>query len=277
MIRNGLLALTVMSASSVAFAFPPAPHHTIEGVVRDSFGYEIEDEGTVYLKTGDGVQIAAPLLPGLLAEVSYRMEVPMDAGIAPGSYKATALSPLVPFTMEVQIGSQRYLPIEMKGATPEMGAAGGTSYIDLTLGVDEDGDGLPDAWELDLLHKLKRLNGIEDIDPDGDLDHDGLTNYEEYLAHTYAYDLVEGLALAVVSMDEDAYTLEFLAVDGHRYTIHESFDMQTWTVAKFSIQSGDGAVLEVLESEEIEVLRVSVPRGEGENGALFKLMIESVE
>lgn len=44
---------------------------------------------------------------------------------------------------------------------------------------DDDNDGMPDSWE-DLYPGLDPLVN----DADGDLDHDGVTNYEEYLAGT---------------------------------------------------------------------------------------------
>jgi hypothetical protein len=181
--------LAVLAVSS-ALAFPPAPHHLIKGMVRDQMGYPIEVEGTVIMKTISGVVIQAPLNPELFVDASYRLEVPMDAGVTSDRYMPTALSPLVPFTMEIRIGSQTYLPFEMSGDFASLGEAGGTTVIDLTLGVDSDGDGIPDLWEEALIAKTRLYETLEDVDPNGDLDGDGLTNYEEYLAHTYAYDVL---------------------------------------------------------------------------------------
>jgi hypothetical protein len=46
---------------------------------------------------------------------------------------------------------------------------------------DSDGDGFPDGWEVD--HSYNPLN-VNDPDPNGDNDNDGLTNREEYEHHT---------------------------------------------------------------------------------------------
>jgi glucose/arabinose dehydrogenase len=48
---------------------------------------------------------------------------------------------------------------------------------------DSDGDGLPDAWELQF--GLNPASASGDDGPDGDPDHDGLTNVQEYRAGTH--------------------------------------------------------------------------------------------
>jgi Bacterial TSP3 repeat len=60
-------------------------------------------------------------------------------------------------------------------------------------GVDTDGDGLPDAWELNLVGNLTTLNG------GGDNDGDGHTNLEEYLADTNPLDPSSNLSIALYS------------------------------------------------------------------------------
>ena len=274
------LALVAASIVSVGvFGFPPAPHHLIKGTVRDSQGYEIEVDGTVLLKTVTGVVINAPLTPSLFVDASYHMEVPMDAGVTPDSYKPTALNPLVPFTMEVRIGSQSYFPFEMSGDLGSLGVAGGTTVIDLTLGVDSDGDGIPDQWEQSLMSKTTRYNSLEDINPDDDLDGDGLSNYREYLANTYAYDVLDGLALKIVSVTEDEYTIRFLGISDHSYTIFGSSGMQAlnWTQRSFRLSTDDvsDSLRESYESGEVEVIEAVIPRADGEgNAAFFKLFVD---
>ncbi|MBK1875704.1 hypothetical protein [Pelagicoccus mobilis] len=269
-----VVGLGMMIAASVN-SFPPAPHHLIKGMVRDAMGYPVEDEGIVYLTTNNGVKIVAALAPSLYFEASYRMEVPMDAGVAPGAYKPTALNPLVPFTMRVEIGSQTYVPIEMSGANPSLGIAGGTSNIDLTLGVDSDGDGLPDLWEESVIAKSVRLNGLEDVDPGGDLDRDGLSNYEEYLAHTYAYDLLEGLDLKIKAVTEEAYFIEFLVIDGHSYSILGSSNMEEWGKQLFEVTSevSDEELTRDYSADDVKIIEVAIPRSQGE-AAFFKLKVE---
>ncbi|MGK0238286.1 MAG: hypothetical protein ACI92G_001751 [Candidatus Pelagisphaera sp.] len=278
-LRSGL-ALIVASITSVAvIAFPPAPHHLIKGTVRDSMGYKIEVDGTILLKTVSGVVIEAPLTPSLFLDASYRMEVPMDAGVTPDSYKPSALNPLVPFTMEVKIGSQSYFPFEMSGDLGSLGIAGGTTVIDLTLGVDSDGDGIPDQWEQSLMSKTTRYNSLADINPDDDLDGDGLSNYSEYLANTYAYDVLDGLALTIISVTESEYRIRFLGISDHSYTIFGSSGMQAlnWTQRSFRLSTDDvsDSLRESYESGEVEVIEAVIPRVDGEgNAVFFKLFVE---
>lgn len=271
-VRTGLSAITVLAAAATVYAFPPAPHHLIKGTVRDEMGYPIEVDGTVTLKTVTGVVVEAPLTPSLLVDSSYRMEVPMDAGVTADSYKPTALNPLVPFTMQVKIGSLTYYPFEMSGDFASLGEAGGTTVIDLTFGVDSDGDGIPDAWEQSLISRTDRYNSLSDVNPGDDLDGDGLSNFEEYLAHTYAYDVLDGLSLKIKAVSGDAYIVEFLVIDGHSYSLTSSTDLSSWSSASFRTSS-DGELISSYLSEEVELLEVEIPR-EGSEAVFFKLQIQ---
>jgi hypothetical protein len=75
--------------------------------------------------------------------------------------------PAVAFRLKVQAGSVTYLPIEMSGVNGLVAEPGKTARVDLTLGQDSDGDGLPDAWERTMLAALGRQGTIQDIKPDG--------------------------------------------------------------------------------------------------------------
>ena len=92
----------------------------------------------------------------------------MAAGLTADAYKPTALSPLVPFKIYVRIGQVNYLPIQMKGNYAELGQPSGRTRLDLTLGEDLDGDGLPDAWERAILALLGPGKGLGDVNPNDD-------------------------------------------------------------------------------------------------------------
>ena len=230
--QHWLLFLFVILHSSFIIpvsAYPPAPHHLFYGMVRDEFGSPIAAGAEVILETLSGVQIKTTVIPNLEPGVNYRLAVPMDAGITSDLYKPTALRPTVPFLIRVRIGTVNYLPIEMIGDMSRMGQPGQRTRLNLTLGEDTDGDGLPDAWE-------RLINpDISKVRPGDDSDKDGMTNLQEYLAGTYAFDPKDGFTLNIVRVNNGAPVLEFTAIRGRTYTLQGSPDLKTWTTQSFRI------------------------------------------
>ena len=98
------------------------------------------------------------------------------------------------------MGGRSYVPFQITRLPPTVGLPGTRTRLDLTLGLDSDNDGLPDAWEQLLIDNDRsgRLRTLADVKPGDDVDGDGLTNYQEYLLGTYALDPLDGLALTVV-------------------------------------------------------------------------------
>lgn len=227
-----LFSAALILGSSVAVAYPPAPHHLIYGSVRDEMGNPlVATNAEVILETLSGVHLKAPVMPGLQPGANYRLPVPMDAGLTSDAYKPTALRPTLPFRMKVKIGAVTYLPIQMTGACVNLGQAAESTRLDLTLGEDSDGDGLPDAWERAL---LSGNSSLQDITPDGDADQDGLSNLQEYLAGTYAFDAKDGLRLDIV-VDNGRPVIEFLSIAGRTYSLHASGDLQNWAPIPFRV------------------------------------------
>ena len=90
----------------------------------------------------------------------------MDSGTDPRLYKPTALRPYFQFRLKVQIGQMTYVPIQMAGNFARIGQPGQQTRIDLTLGEDSDGDGMPDAWEQSLIDIYG--GDLASITPNGD-------------------------------------------------------------------------------------------------------------
>jgi hypothetical protein len=110
--------------------------------------------------------------PDIQPGENYRLIVPMDSLSAIDPYKPTALHPLVGFRLKVRIGETVYVPIEMAGNLSTLGQPAGETLANLTLGVDSDGDGIPDAWENLLIQMLGGGLTLASITPDGDNDGD---------------------------------------------------------------------------------------------------------
>jgi hypothetical protein len=229
----------VAGGMGVVMAFPPAPHHLVHGLVRDDLGNTLDDPAAWVLFEVGGVTVArASVLEDASPDGNYRLVVPMDSGVTSQRYQPTAQMPLMPFRMQVRIGDKVYLPMEMVGGSGLVTRPGGVDRLDLTLGVDSDGDGLPDAWEWMLIAATGGGRTLADIRPEDDDDGDGMSNLQEYLAGTYAFDPEDGFLLAIRGVEEGRTRLEFLAIRGRTYTIHASTDMVQWRPVGFRVGNG---------------------------------------
>ena len=272
MTRILILLLTASMLSPIGVtAFPPAPHHTFFGMVRDELGRPLEgDKVEVLFETSSGrlvrVGVGASTVPG----VNYSLQVPMDAGSTADLYNPVAMRHAMPYRIRVKVGQQVYLPIEMIGDLGRMGQPGEETLLNLTLGEDTDGDGLPDAWERALLGQGKNLS---DINPGDDTDGDGMSNLDEYISGNYAFDKEDGLRLDIVERAEAGAVLEFMGIRGRSYSIKGSADLKSWSDLAFQID-GEEDDFEVVRADKVQKFRVTVPRVEGDDTIkFFKLMV----
>jgi hypothetical protein len=254
-------------------AYPPALPHTFYGMVRDELGNPLPPGALITLEAASGVKVYG-VVSGLLEPgVNYRLQAPLDAGLISSAYKPTALNPAAPFKIKIKIGSVTYLPIEMSHDFAHMGEPGKTTRLNLTLGEDSNNDGLPDAWQ-------RRINpNISQVAPGDDADHDGLTNMQEYLAGTYAYDSTSGFSLGIVGFSNNAPILAFTAITGRTYTILGSSDLnsEAWAPVQFRMttQSANAAPLDLYLAPEVSILRVEVITQSGQTvPTFFKLMLK---
>jgi hypothetical protein len=93
----------------------------------------------------------------------------------------------LPDGWEMQNGFNPLSTIGADGATGNPDADGLTNIQEYAAhtnpnNADSDSDGLPDGWEVQYV--LNPLSGVGDNGATGDPDHDGLTNIQEYVAHT---------------------------------------------------------------------------------------------
>ena len=268
--------LTLLTLATLATrAFPPAPHHLFFGLVRDEYGNPLNaDQAEVILETDASVQVKTKIVPGLDPGVNYRLAVPMDAGITSDLYKPTALRPTVPFKFKVKIGATVYLPIEMTADYSRMGRPGERTRLNLTLGEDSDGDGLPDAWERAMMAAPGLNMSLADFKPNSDLDRDGLSNLDEYLAGTYAFDPADGFSLKIAGYHGGSPALEFMGIRGRTYSILGSQDMVQWFPVAFKLSGASEPALIEYYAHDVRTVRVEIPSAEPQTPAFkfFKLM-----
>ncbi len=229
----------------------------------------------VILETSTGTSIKATVSPGSEPGVNYRLAVPLDAGVTSDSYRPTALRATVPFKMRVRIGQTVYLPIEMTGDFSKLGQPAQSTRLDLTLGEDSNGNGIPDAWERALI--AASGGKLKEVRPGDDADGDGLSNLNEYRAGTYAFDSKDGFSLKVAEIKAGVPTLEFMSIRGHTYTVFGSPDLNGWaqTSFRFASDSSDTADRQTYQATDSRVVQVSVrPTADQPSMRFFKLRVQ---
>ena len=252
--------LFIQSSICNIFGYPPVPHHLLTGVVRDELGNPLAYESAeIIFESLSGVRIRSNITPGLKPGVNYEIKIPMDSGVTQDIYKPTAMFPAAPFRILVVIDGIVHLPIEMQGDFSRVGQPSETSRLDLTLGEDLDGDGLPDAWERALASKT---NGdLSSVGPNDDFDGDGLSNLDEYISGNYAFDADDGFELKIIGNGDVGPLLEFMAITARTYEIVGSADMNHWDPIEFRIKnssSDNGQNLKAYYAEEVSEISVEV-------------------
>lgn len=281
-----LITLSLLAASA-SHGFPPAPYYTLKGIVRDQTGQVIRAQGaSVILLKGSAEAGRAVISPVPLRDQNYELSVRIDQARPTTSlYNAGAVPAQSQFGLAVEMGGQRYYPIEVKGNLTA-GKGGESVRLDLTLGEDADGDGLPDAWEQWQLYQAGQFPDGEGvwpiglIDRDGDFDGDGNSNHQEYLAGTFAGDASERFDITITSKAATRVRFEFFAITGKTYVLERSTDLQTWTRVPFlagaAVPAGDGALPEGAESftaSAVGILPATCAPGADAERELYRLSV----
>ena len=118
---------------------------------------------------------------------------------------------------------------------------------------------------------------LDDVDPNGDADGDGLTNLEEYISGNYAYDDENEFTLDVVGFNESSAVLEFMAIRGRDYTVYVSSNLTDWTPTTFRVPDSaePNVSYQHYRAQDVRAVRVEVP-SLGDEGKLqyFKLLVQ---
>lgn len=253
-----------MLCSPVALhAFPPAPYHTLYGMVRDENGNSLQVEGAeVVLYRGATEVLRQTIGPSRLLDQNYQIRLRMDM-FRPGTQTYTGLATNAgePFSLAIILNNIVYHPIEMT-APRAVGLPGERIRLDLTLGIDSSGDGIPDAWkqrQLSAAGFLPDENGwpLGLVTRDGDFDGDGVSNWNEYLAGTYAVDPGDFLDLQVIEHLDGYARLRFFAVFGKTYSVESSPDLVTWTATTIHLPGPEQSDLSELPDPLVPLTFVS--------------------
>lgn len=233
------IALLLSLLCPIARANPPAPYNLIYGVVRDAYGTPLTSANAQIVIVAPGKPaISASVIPGYAPGVNYRIKVPMDANFTPDLYRPNALSTGAQFKLYVVINNMTNLPIEMSINYATLGQPAKSTRIDLTLGVDSNGDGIPDSWEYALLAELGLDLPLSSLNGNSLLTGDGLTLRQQYLYGTYPFNPSEPCVVAFAGFSNGSPVLQFPTITGRYYSVLASTDSKTWVTAPFQL-TGD--------------------------------------
>jgi hypothetical protein len=250
--------LALLGSTSAVLAFPASPDYTLYGIVRDEMGQTFASENADIVLKYNGVEIARSIVsPLVFGDRNYELRVCMDAGRTIKAYDARALFAGDQFTVEVIVDGVTHLPIETSVYTPAttsrglptiisvpltVGAPGDRVQRDFTVGVDSNNDGLPDAWQQAMLSNNNLIPDGGDwnyglVTRNGDLNHNGISNYQEYIAGTYDADPSQSFQLVLTSYTLGIAQFQFYTILNKTYNIEQSTDLKTWTPLSFAVTS----------------------------------------
>ncbi len=270
------LTLPVLQAR----AFPPAPSYTLFGIVRDQVGNKITVAGAQIILLKDGKEVGrTPITSTAGLDKNYELSVRIDQNRAGTTlYTDRAVSSGGAFSLAVEMNGTRFYPIEVSGnLTAGKGAE--NVRLDLNLGEDTDGDGLPDIWEQWQLYQAgysPDANGhwpINLITKDGDFDGDGQSNYNEYLAGTFAGDAAEVFKLEIKEKVAEKVRFEFYGITGKTYAIERSTDNKTWTPVSLSTGTAASTAAAAYTATGVGVVSAFVAPSTGTAKEFFRLSV----
>jgi hypothetical protein len=272
---SALLALLFLT--STAHAFPPGPYHLLYGTVRDRYGTPLTTANSqVIFQSPSGAQFIAPVIPGLRPGVNYQIKVPMDSGAAPDIYAPNVQVPTAPFKLVVVVNGVTNLPMEMT-TNFALGQWTKTTRIDLTLGSDSNGDGIPDAWEYAFLATLGLNIPLSSLNANSVLTPDGLTLRQQYLLGTYPFDPGDPLKILLLGFNGNAPILQFPTVAGRSYTVLSSSDLKNWNPVSFNLSSdaAGSAGRAFYAATTIATIQVTTaPPPPGTTRQFYKIMVQ---
>jgi hypothetical protein len=214
---------------------------------------------------------------GLAFGANYRIEIPMDSGLSAGTYSPTAFRPATGFRVYVVTGGATNLPIQMSGSLSQLGQPGKQTRLDLTLGVDANGDGIPDDWEYAFMAALGLSLNLTDLRLNVDYVGDGRTLWQEYLLGTYPFDPGDSFTVKLVDLNGGSATLQFTTMTGRSYTILGSQDLQNWTPLSFTIpaEGTNGPIHAFYSAPDIRTLQVRpLEQSPGAGAHFYKLLLQ---
>ena len=234
-----LLAGCLLPQAAPVPAGVPQPMFVFYGEARDTFGWPFQKGAgvTVVARQGTNECASYTIRGSLYPGVNFVLPIYLQDANANIAYSDKAVRP----------GSAVQILLVQGGVTQNLmggpgsyvvGEAARFSNIILTAGTDADHDGLPDAWELELIAYLDdpRYATIWDINPNDDLDGDGVSNADEFAAGTFAFLRDDFFYIDYCRSAGGLFGLGFLSVPGKGYLVAESTNLSAgaWSYPAYS-------------------------------------------
>lgn len=225
-------ALLILAGS--AFASTQRPSMIVHGTIRDSYGLRLPPDSAMigaFLGTNETARTIIRPQP---AGENYRFDVNVSD---PLTARLGEITPGATVSIRVRIGTALQPSI---GTSTFVAQGNGPGVnINLVLGVDSDGDGLPDDWEwLVIANSGGQVSNLAQVGPGRDLDGDGIPDDQEFWNGTFAFlpdDLMRMESLT--RHPNGRLSFRFLPIDGVRYSVESSpgLDPPSWVPSPISL------------------------------------------
>lgn len=263
-----------------AEAVPVMPYGTylVKGAFRGDYNTVLRDYGTATVKAQrpDGTVIAESQVRSANEEgVNFMLSIPVASA---ATAKSCTVGESLDCVLETQEGALE-VHNSLKVATPiRVGKVtfNCTEVKNYTNPKDGTVVEIPTAYIEEAQWYLDTFMNGGTYDPWGDYDHDGISNYGEFLAGTIPFDETDYLRVKEFGLKDGRFALKFEHVGGHVYAVSSADTLARPAWAKRRVRkSADGAELDQVladgaEGEPDETVIFITPVG-GATSEFFKL------
>ncbi len=179
-----LVALTGLAfGAGLVSASTLRPSVIVHGVIRDTYGLRLGPGSAIVSAFKGTNELARTTVSVQPARSNYRLEINVSD---PLTAAAADLVPGDTVTVRVRIGAVTQPTIGPSAFVAP--GNGGTVNMNLILGTDSDGDGLPDAWEqMVIANSSGSVSSLSQVGPGRDLDGDGMPDDQEFLYGSFPF------------------------------------------------------------------------------------------
>ncbi len=242
---KNLLFLFFLGLPLLGVANVPRPPCTYYGLVKDAYGQPFLSGARIVFMRGD-TEVAHQDIDGLIDYgANFHIRVELDNGVGE-RYVPYAVREGEVLRVVVKVDGEAQPILEPAQLT--VPAAGTDVRLALTVGEDTDGDGLPDAWEQELMAQSGgALTNLVQVLPGDDFDGDGSSNLHEYRAGTFAFLDDDCFALDRLQQAEDGrFLFRFLSVPGKSYGLELTDNLRGtngWASGTFALDAGQPSTM----------------------------------